>query len=988
MADLIDPTTAALLVVLLVVAVISLALALRNRLSFRIAMRNVRRGRWRTVLLILGLLIGTTIISSSLVVGDTIDQLIVQSAYQSFGFTDEGVFNQTPLGTYAPFPYSVYTSVAQSAASDSQIAGVTPEIVGQTQAFDHNDGVPQTALNLVGVNGNQSSQLGGFTTTGGGTLAGPAPGQVLIDQGAANDLGASAGHHLTLYVGGTIWNTTVQAVVADDDRGGFLGGGFGQVGTIFVSLPDAQMLESTPGQINFLAVTNAGSLIGGVGLSGAVAATLNQTLSTLPGAHGLKVHQLLADTVKLAASASTSLSTLFLVFGLFSIIAGAMLIVGLFVMLAEERKGEMGMVRAIGLRRGQLVASYYFEGLAYSAGSALLGILLGIAVGYGLVYAFAQLFGSVGLSPSQILASFTVRPASMLTAYVLGFLLTLLTVLATSTRTSRLNIVRAIRSIPEPPPTMGVYTRLAYGGVVLAIVGALLLVFTARGSSDISLPVLGGALTILGIGLLASRFLRNRLVFTVASVALLFWAGFAPISTSLLGDQHTGGFFIVFTEGILLVLGAILLYIFNSDSVVSAVSRMIGSRPSSVSIARIGLSNPSRRPGRTAISLAIFALVVFTLVVIASFGATLSANIQQQETVQTGGYTFAGFSARPVPDLVGAIANNSSLSGLYSRVVPFVSGGVLETVSGFPQNPFGDALYAAPAGLPAANDFYSSNTYAFSSTANGLSTPAVWAALRTGAAVAVVDASYGPSSGGGFGSFGAHPTVSAGETIALTNPETGMSSNVEILGVMSEALLTGIFVSPALAGTLGYHNQSTFLLTTASGVNPDHAAQVTKAALLPFGLILLNLPALVAQNLGFTQAFVGLLQLFVGLGLAVGIASLGILALRAVQERRSEIGMLRAIGFTESMIFRSFLLEFSFVTVLGISIGTALGILLIYGLAAAPGSAAAGITQVAIPWGNVALIAGLAYGLTILAVVGPSLRAARLPPAEAVRPTE
>jgi ABC-type lipoprotein release transport system permease subunit len=41
-----------------------------------------------------------------------------------------------------------------------------------------------------------------------------------------------------------------------------------------------------------------------------------------------------------------------------------------------------------------------------------------------------------------------------------------------------------------------------------------------------------------------------------------------------------------------------------------------------------------------------------------------------------------------------------------------------------------------------------------------------------------------------------------------------------------------------------------------------------------------------------------------------------------------------------------------------------------------------------VPWLNLAIILGVAYGLSMLAIAEPSLRAARLPPAEAVRPTE
>jgi ABC-type antimicrobial peptide transport system permease subunit len=46
------------------------------------------------------------------------------------------------------------------------------------------------------------------------------------------------------------------------------------------------------------------------------------------------------------------------------------------------------------------------------------------------------------------------------------------------------------------------------------------------------------------------------------------------------------------------------------------------------------------------------------------------------------------------------------------------------------------------------------------------------------------------------------------------------------------------------------------------------------------------------------------------------------------------------------------------------------------------------VSTFSIPWENVLLILVVAYGLAMAAVAGPSLRAARLPPAEAVRPTE
>ena len=55
----------------------------------------------------------------------------------------------------------------------------------------------------------------------------------------------------------------------------------------------------------------------------------------------------------------------FTTFGSFSIAAGILLIFLIFVMLAAERRGELGIARAVGTRRGHLVQMFLFEGIAY-----------------------------------------------------------------------------------------------------------------------------------------------------------------------------------------------------------------------------------------------------------------------------------------------------------------------------------------------------------------------------------------------------------------------------------------------------------------------------------------------------------------------------------------------------------------------------------------------------------------------------------------------
>src|SRR5207245_2597709 len=162
------------------------------------------------------------------------------------------------------------------------------------------------------------------------------------------------------------------------------------------------------------------------------------------------------------------------------------------IMLAEERKSEMGMARAVGMRRGQLTKLFLFEGSLYSAGASIVGVLVGIGVAYGILYAIGNIFSSfiTGLNESLVLSSFTVSPESLFTAFTAGVLITYLTILLTSWRISKLNIIRAIRNIPEPPRGKRTYTLLLVAGLAMALAG--ILVFQASFAAKSAIEALVG----------------------------------------------------------------------------------------------------------------------------------------------------------------------------------------------------------------------------------------------------------------------------------------------------------------------------------------------------------------------------------------------------------------------------------------------------------------------------------------------------------------
>ena len=144
------------------------------------------------------------------------------------------------------------------------------------------------------------------------------------------------------------------------------------------------------------------------------------------------------------------------------------------------------------------------------------------------------------------------------------------------------------------------------------------------------------------------------------------------------------------------------------------------------------------------------------------------------------------------------------------------------------------------------------------------------------------------------------------------------------------------------------------------------------------------LAELVEESFSANRSFNYLLTGFMGLGLMVGVASLGVVSLRAVVERRQQIGVLRAIGYRRGMVQLSFLLESSFVVLLGVAIGVGLGTAISYLIVREIREDVETI-RFTIPWIQIIIIIAVAYLFSLATTFLPARQASGIYPAEALR---
>ena len=1141
----------ALLAIFLVAMAIVAVLAWRNRIMLKLGLRNIPRRRTQTVLIIIGVMLSTLIISAAFGTGDTISFSIRNEVVKSLKTIDEIIVSERAgsddsFGSAPYVPFERFEQLQGELAGLNSIDGLAPQVAETVPVVNLRTSLSEGRMRVVGVAPALLDGFGAFTLISGEEvrLEELAHDEVYINDEAGEEIEAVAGDELRMFAGEDTFFFKVRGVI---NRGGLAG----RESTLLMPLERAQSIFGRAGQINLMVVSNRGDEVAGADLSEEVTRELRVLFTDREVAFDLKVLlnqegvlkalkkreeslsgniqkdvarlrnelkreklsdeliSLLADEgvssevlealeqdelreVEREAStffaelgefrvldvkrdfldeadeAGSITTTFFITFSMFSIMVGILLIFLIFVMLAAARRSEMGMARAVGAKRRHLIQMFVFEGTAYALVSAAVGVLLGLGISALMVALINRIIVSFDVD-FRFITHFTVRSA--IVAYCLGMVITFATVAFSAYRVSRLNIVVAIRGLPEAlvlPAQPSFLTRFL--GLPRAMVRPL--IFALRGLTsllrlrfvgflsntglailwavlfpiwigDIAVAVLrfiwpylirgwltfllgllltlqaisawerislfggGVSLMIVGLGLLLRTGLRrtsmradvrDRIAFTFMGVVILvFWAlpmdFFERVTGELQGDFH-----VMFVSGIAMVAAAVWVLMYNADLLLRALTFFTARIGKLRPILVTAVAYPMSAKFRTGLTLAMFALVIFTLVVMSILTEIFSTQFEDVETV-TGKW-----------DIQGTVSFNTPVEDMRQSIdeEPGLRSENFDAIGGYTQVDIQWRQVGADnqrwhrTGVWAANDdFLVSTGHKFKLIADGYGTTdeAVWQGLRSNPGLAVLGGSEvrsRPGSDDEWRDFNLLEGVYYNDEnmspvdIEVREPHSGAIVPLTVIGVLdrvhenSGAIITSkTILDKAIPYPVPITN---YQFRVAEGVDTKQVARSLEASFQEHGMETEVLEEVLEREVAAGRAFSSIFTGFMGLGLLVGIAALGVVSTRAVVERRQQIGVLRAIGYRRRMVQLSFLLEFSFVALLGIAIGVILGTILGYN-AFRDIRQEEGIDTIrfSIPWLQIGIIVTVAYLFSLVTTFLPARQASRIYPAEALR---
>lgn len=232
--------------------------------------------------------------------------------------------------------------------------------------------------------------------------------------------------------------------------------------------------------------------------------------------------------------------------------------------------------------------------------------------------------------------------------------------------------------------------------------------------------------------------------------------------------------------------------------------------------------------------------------------------------------------------------------------------------------------------------------------------------------------------------FADHENVAVGGTIAIET-QSGTPDRVQVIGIIRSAEDFAVVSTERAERDAGMTQVSRIYAkadNTPSAREALRRSLETLVAAYPAAKVSSNAELKNDIEAQFNQIF-GLIYALLGVAVIAGALGIANTMAMSVLERTREIGLVRAVGGTRHQLRAMIRRESLLVTLVGVVLGVAVGLVMGYAFVRASAEQFPGLTYV-VPWGTILIVLVGAIIVAIIAAAMPARRATRLSVIDAV----
>ncbi|MFH8348538.1 ABC transporter permease [Streptomyces sp. NPDC018045] len=462
---------------------------------FRTALRNVLAHKARLMMTALAVLLGVAFVSGTLVFSDTVGEAVKKASAKSFkdvAVSVQATYEGPSEDESGRRSTRLNDRLADQVRSLPGVAAVHTNVTGRATVADK-DNQPigndwqNVATNYQAGDGGKDSRYPLVRGRGPATA-----GEMALDEATAEKGGLKVGDTVRFATDGPALYKKLVGIVHSEDPQVTAGGSLALFDTA-----TAQKLFVHPGQYDELVVA-AKPGTDEKALTAAVEKLLPKGHATATSGTALA-----ADQAKMVEQSNQAMSKTLLVFAGIALFVGIFIIANTFTMLISQRSREIALMRAIGASRRQVVRSVLAEAGLLGLVSSVVGFALGTGIAIGMRTVLDA--NGAGFPDGPLVIS----PNAVLSALGVGVLVTVLAAWLPSRKAAKIAPVEALSTVDAPPALRGMVLRNVIGAIVTAAgVAVMLYVSTLKNADDITPAMLGSALTLIGVIILAPLLSR------------------------------------------------------------------------------------------------------------------------------------------------------------------------------------------------------------------------------------------------------------------------------------------------------------------------------------------------------------------------------------------------------------------------------------------------------------------------------------------------